>query len=136
MTAGGAFGADARAAVIEAQLGVCAGCSRKVTEVHHARPRGMGGTRNPDIGAPFNGVALCRRCHWLAESRRDRARLLGWLTPTASPHVPCWTASLGWCTWTLLDPGTRLATWCVRPFQGSPGPLHDEAVRDHKKETR
>lgn len=133
---GGAFGADSRAAVIAAQLGKCAGCARAVTDVHHARPRGMGGTSNRDVGAPFNGVALCRRCHGLAESRRDRARLLGWITPTADPTVPYWTVTLGWCTWTMLDPGTTDAAWCVRPFLVSPGPAHDQAVEEHKEATK
>ena len=124
--AGGAFTPAARAAILTATLDRCAGCgSTWNIEIHHKRPRGMGGTSNALIGEPWNGAALCALCHSWTESHREVARLLGWLTPTPSPDVPFWTRPWGWAVWVLLDDGPPC--WCVLPVT-SPGPAHDRAV--------
>lgn len=128
----GAFTPDARAAILTAALHACVGCRRPMDEAHHRRPRGMGGTTNTLIGEPWNGLALCRRCHAWAESNRDHARTLGWLTPTPSPDAPYWTSHYGWCVWVLLDDGP--ATWCIAPFQNPPSPAADESARAWKQQ--
>lgn len=122
---GGVFTPAVRAAIRDSHPG-CVGCGSRVDELHHIRPRGMGGTSNRDVGAPWNGLPTCRTCHRVAESRRDLARTLGWLTARPDPHTPFWTVRLGWCRWVLLDDGPPC--WCIRPFQPSPGPDADQAV--------
>lgn len=116
---GGAFSPAVRAAIRDAHPG-CVGCGRPVEELHHVRPRGMGGTSNRDVGAPFNGLGACARCHRFAESHPGVAAALGWRTRVPSPDSPFWTLRLGWCRWVLLDAETQYATWCVSPFQEAP----------------
>ena len=123
----GAFSPSVNAAIRRAPLDLCVGCARPVDEVHHRCPRRAGGTSNPAIAEPFNGIGLCRVCHNTAESQRDTACLLGWLLTTPSPDAPFWTVRLGWCTWWLTD-DTGPPTWLIRPFQDPPSPhAHDAA---------
>ena len=123
----GAFSPSVNAAIRRAHLDLCVGCARPVEEVHHRCPRRAGGTSNPAIAEPFNGIGLCRVCHNTAESQRDTACLLGWLLTTPSPDAPFWTVRLGWCTWWLTD-DTGPPTWLIRPFQDPPSPhAHDAA---------
>ncbi len=60
--------------------------------VHHRRPRGMGGTKDPARNAASNLLLLCgsgtTRCHGWVESHRDHALLLGLLIPKGSPYLP------------------------------------------------
>lgn len=48
-------------------------------DVHHRKPRGMGGTSDPRINLPSNLVALCRGCHDYIERNRVWALQEGWL---------------------------------------------------------
>lgn len=80
-------------------------CGLPVTngQIHHRRPRGMGGSKLPDTGGAANGVLLHMRCHERAESNRHWARGDGWLVaqgadPEAHP-VRMWS---GW-TWLKAD---------------------------------
>ena len=117
----GAFTPAARAAILTATLDRCAGCGTTHNlHIHHRRPRGTGGTRNTSIGEPFNGVALCHTHHTWAETHRDTARHLGWLTPHPHPDHPYWTLQWGWIAWTLLDDGQPC--WCIRLVNPPPGP--------------
>jgi len=51
--------------------------------LQHRRPRGMGGSSDPDIHSPSNLLALCGSavtgCHGWAESKRDEADAAGFL---------------------------------------------------------
>ena len=123
----GAFSPSVNAAIRRAHLDLCVGCARPVDEVHHRCPRRAGGTSNPAIAEPFNGIGLCRVCHNTAESQRDTACLLGWLLTTPSPDAPFWTVRLGWCTWWLTD-DTGPPTWLIRPFQDPPSPHAEQAA--------
>lgn len=125
--AGGAFTPQVRAAILDATLGRCAGCSRPVDEVHHRCPRRAGGTSNRDVGEPFNGLGLCRTHHAWAESHRAHAARLGWLTGRPNPDAPFWTRLYGWCSWVLLDDGPPC--WCTTIHQPPPGPDAHDAVR-------
>ena len=53
--------------------------------IHHRRPRGMGGTKDPAAGGGPNGVLLCGSgttgCHGEVESNRVQAIADGWLVP-------------------------------------------------------
>lgn len=65
-------------AVLDRAAGHCERCGvAGPTQLHHRRPRGMGGTRRPDT--VHNLAALCRGCHEEVESRRAQALADGWL---------------------------------------------------------
>lgn len=59
----------------------CERCAeRPYEQIHHRKPRGMGGSRNdPGINLPSNLLALCRICHEATESNREQAYEYGWL---------------------------------------------------------
>ena len=70
--------------------------------IHHRMPRGMGGTRNPEVNLPANLLLLCGSgttgCHGWLESHREKAKEWGYLIRrgTASPAFePVLTAD-GW----------------------------------------
>lgn len=46
-------------------------------EIHHRRPRAMGGTNRQSTNEASNGLLLCAECHRWAESNRTEALLLG-----------------------------------------------------------
>lgn len=48
-------------------------------QVHHIRPRRMGGSRDPRLGSAENGLLLCVGCHAWVESHRAEAREQGLL---------------------------------------------------------
>lgn len=48
-------------------------------EIHHRRPRGMGGTNRESTNTASAGLWLCRPCHDRIESHRTEAYEYGWL---------------------------------------------------------
>lgn len=48
-------------------------------QVHHRRPRGMGGSKDPVSGSPANGLWVHPSCHAKIESRREDAYQKGYL---------------------------------------------------------
>lgn len=88
--------ASARA-VLARSGGLCERCGRAGEQLHHRRPRGMGGTSDPAIHDPSNLVHLCAECHRWVESRRAVAVACGWLvTGVTSPaDTPLFVAP-GW----------------------------------------
>jgi hypothetical protein len=78
----GEFTPQAHAALDTRSMGLCEVCGGgTVTEHHHRRPRGSGGTKRPETSTASNGLAVCHDCHRLIESHRALALLLGWLVP-------------------------------------------------------
>ena len=70
-------------------------------QLHHRRPRRMGGSQLPDTNAPQNLLVLCCSCHELVESQRSAAYEGGWLVnqhadPAAVPVL------IGASRWVLL----------------------------------
>lgn len=59
---------------------VLCGCSRG-EQIHHRRPRGIGGTRLDWINQPANLVLLCQSCHQHIETNRTVFRERGFLIP-------------------------------------------------------
>jgi hypothetical protein len=56
-------------------------------EIHHRRPRGMGGTKRQESGTAANGLFVHPKCHAMAESQRNTALANGWLvSQTAEPE--------------------------------------------------
>lgn len=100
--------------IIDRDNGLCCRCDRLGTDIHHRRPRGMGGTRRPDTDQPPNGVLLCRTCHVWVEANRADATAEGWLVgqSTDPATVPVWRHR----SWWLLDDGGWTATDPTPPF--------------------
>lgn len=48
-------------------------------QIHHRKPRGMGGTKNPASRSPANGLYLHFRCHERIERNREEGLGYGWL---------------------------------------------------------
>ncbi|HEY9411078.1 MAG TPA: HNH endonuclease [Jiangellaceae bacterium] len=48
-------------------------------QIHHRRPRAMGGTDREDTNSPANLLRACITCHQRIESRRGEALHNGWL---------------------------------------------------------
>lgn len=65
-------------------------CTGRAEQVHHRRPRGLGGTRAPEVSAASNGLDVCAACHRYVELNRAVAQTNGWLVSQwASPaEVP------------------------------------------------
>lgn len=71
--------------VIERDKGECVaqvthiGLGRLYEQLHHRKPRRMGGSRDPGVNLPQNLICLCRPCHEWIESHRAEAMDKGWL---------------------------------------------------------
>lgn len=48
-------------------------------QIHHRRPRGMGGSKDPASGSPANGLWVHPGCHVKIESNREQAYEKGYL---------------------------------------------------------
>jgi len=69
-----------RAIIQERSGGLCERCGYvQGVEIHHRRPRGMGGTTRESTNTASNGVLLCVECHRWVESHRTDALLEGFL---------------------------------------------------------
>lgn len=80
--------------------------------VHHRKPRGMGGTKDPAISSPANGVLLhgsgVTQCHGKVEANRVGYTDAGFLIGRNSRHLP-WDVAIVHAvhgTVLLLDDGT------------------------------
>ena len=82
-----------RQAVIDRDQRRCVRCSAPMVQIHHRRPRGMGGSRRDEaINAPSNLVCLCASCHrWIeahpAQSFEDGWRVRRAHDPRAIPLI-------------------------------------------------
>lgn len=103
MTTG--FTAAQRRAIVARDFGLCLRCStHRISDVHHRRPRGMGGSEL--VNRLSNGVTLCRTCHDWIESNRIAAKATGWLLsadedPAEVPLINIWGQAVR-----LTDEGT------------------------------
>ncbi len=113
----GAFTEATRNKIKERADNRCEVCGARILnggQIHHRRPRGMGGTRRPDASSPSNGLYVHADCHARIESNRKRAAHLGWLVgwgrQTETAEVRLWDG------WFILTPeGDRL------PYDGQHG---------------
>lgn len=78
----------------------CVMCDQRGEQIHHRRPRGMGGTSRPDAHNPSVLVLLCRACHAHVESHRTDALDRGLLLPQSCIHTNA--APLTWHNRTVL----------------------------------
>lgn len=127
----GSFSDRAREAIYAVTDGRCAGClhGRPLT-CQHRRARGRGGTSDPGIASPANGVPLCGSgttgCHGWAEANPYGARQLGWRLEAGDDplEVPLYLAPYGWRRYAVehLD-GYRpvlLHEWADPPVRDEP----------------
>lgn len=81
-----------RRTVLARSAGLCERCARWLAnipaDIHHRRPRGMGGTSKPEIHQPANLLALCRDCHRWVEENRALALEQGWLISQHDTREP------------------------------------------------
>ena len=100
-----AFSDVVKARVMARSGGFCeiraVGCWDEVAQIHHRRPRGMGGSRNPVTGSASNAAACCTPCHAWVESHRELAMDRGWIVRQgqAPAEVPVYR----YRRWVLLD---------------------------------
>lgn len=82
------FPGPVRRLIRERADGYCERCATtRGDEIHHRRPRGMGGTLRESSDGAANGVLLCTGCHRWVESNRTEALLEGFLVlQHASPR--------------------------------------------------
>jgi 5-methylcytosine-specific restriction protein A len=98
-----AFPDAVRRIVEERSGGLCEGCwFHPAEQIHHRRPRGMGGSKAPDTNTASNGLALCFPCHAWTESKRESAEQFGWLVPQGKSPAEVPVLRHG-CDWVLLD---------------------------------
>ena len=72
--------AATRELVMSRDNGRCLRCAVRAGEqIHHRKPRGMGGTKDPKINAPENLVWICLSCHEHIERNRATSYASGWL---------------------------------------------------------
>lgn len=91
-------------------------CSFHVSDVHHRRPRGMGGTNEPSANLASNGIAVCRRCHMWTESQRTWALENGFILKQGMTDPQ--EAAIWWrCNRT--DFGNAAKVWCLLLNDGS-----------------
>jgi 5-methylcytosine-specific restriction protein A len=80
---------------------VCQGRAASTWQIHHRRPRGMGGTKRPETNQAACGLGVCGDCHRLAESQREMALANGWLV--RQNQTPATIPLLYRHRWCLLD---------------------------------
>lgn len=73
--------------------GLCERCGfAECQQLHHRRPRGMGGTRDKAANAVANLLYVCYPCHrWIEENREDAmfdGYLISRLSSVLASHVP------------------------------------------------
>ncbi len=73
--------ASVRGDVMARCQGKCERCAESLVayNIHHRRPRAMGGTNRPETNEHANLAVLCTGCHGLVESHRAEAFEEGWL---------------------------------------------------------
>ncbi|AXQ51885.1 HNH endonuclease [Gordonia phage Catfish] len=84
--------------------GICERCGwAEGQQIHHRRPRGMGGTRDADVNGAGNLLHVCYPCHrWIEENREESLRLgylISRLTASKSWQVPVFYRG----TWKLIN---------------------------------
>ena len=100
-----AFSEKVRARVMARSGGFCevraSGCWDEASQLHHRRPRGLGGSKSPATGQASNALSCCLSCHDYLEKNRELARDRGWLVRQGAN--PCEVPVYRYRKWVLLD---------------------------------
>lgn len=119
------FTTKTRDLVLERAHHKCEICGSSVSNpnLHHRKPRGMGGTKNPDSRSPANALYLHFQCHAWVESNREKSYDLGYLVKQQeqSDKKPVLTY-LGWVL--LHHDGTTTTLEEAWDSEGKPVPRH------------
>lgn len=89
----------------------CLRCSAPGEQVHHRKPRGMGGSSLPGINSPENLILLCQRCHAFIESSRAEAYRDGWLVHRGDDPAEVPIRRHGGLVLLFPDGGMEVAPW-------------------------
>jgi 5-methylcytosine-specific restriction protein A len=86
------FSEDVRKIIRERAKDRCELCGSLAlySQIHHRRPRGMGGSKDPLAGSAANGILVHPACHARIESDRLKSYENGWLVKQEQDpsHVP------------------------------------------------
>ncbi|EID10206.1 hypothetical protein MPHLEI_22459 [Mycolicibacterium phlei RIVM601174] len=117
------FSQQARKVIHQRGQGRCERCTRFsfALEIHHRRPRAMGGSKDWLTNTPANGVLLCPDCHRFIESFREKALEFGWLVRQGHDprDVPVYYHGV---TWVKLDLDGGITH--LPPGSDHPDPVH------------
>lgn len=80
---------------------VCGMTLRIYAQIHHRKPRGMGGTKRADSGSAANGLYIHQKCHETIERNRTTGYRKGWLVHQGDDPVQV-PVQL-WYGWHLLN---------------------------------
>lgn len=96
------FSEGVRAVIRARAANVCDRCGmhRPGMQIHHRRPRRMGGSFQPDTNLAANGLYLCAKCH--ADVERHRTEAYAWGHLLTQQDVPDLTAVRLWDGWYWL----------------------------------
>ena len=97
------FKKQVRDLVISRADGTCERCgfAAPAYQIHHRRPRGMGGSTGVGTNRASNALCVCVSCHSAIEANRSDAFKHGWLV--LQGQNPCEVRVLRLNTWVLLD---------------------------------
>lgn len=88
------FPKHVRELIIHRALGLCEHCRKpsQQLQIHHRRPRGMGGSKDAKTNTAANGVLVCDKCHRFIESYRKEHQNIGWLVNQGKnpAEIPIW----------------------------------------------
>ncbi len=85
-------------------------------QIHHRRPRGMGGSKDPACGTAANGLFLHPGCHAKIESNREQAYERGYLVRQG--HDPAQVPVKRGVNWYLLGEDGSLTPSSPEPSGG------------------
>ncbi len=101
------FPPEVRDLVAQRAHGCCERCHFATGDEtwHHRRPRGMGGSSDPDTNLASNAVYVCASCHRDIEAQRTNSLHYGWLVRQGQKpaSVAIW---MDWRWVYLKDDGT------------------------------
>lgn len=86
--------------------GRCRRCHGIGEQIHHRKPRGMGGTRDKGINSPANLILVCQSCHADIESHRLDAYDTGWLVRRVDNPAEKYLVDITGLTFCLLPDGS------------------------------
>jgi 5-methylcytosine-specific restriction protein A len=97
------FSPEVKKAIIKRSNDRCEVCGSvaNYNQIHHRRPRGMGGSKDPLCGSAANGIFVHPSCHAMIESNREQAYKKGWLVHQG--HDPAYVPIKKYSGWVLLN---------------------------------
>lgn len=97
------FSKSVRDTITDRAYGSCERCglAAPAYQIHHRRPRGMGGSSREDTNTAANALFTCVACHSEIEANRAAALMYGWLVRQG--HDPADVPVMVRGVWVMLD---------------------------------